>query len=604
MTTGVGGSGPRIGQQHKIEEARPTVTSTKDSGTPPDSGGSVPSGVGIPKTDQSVQSRTGRGDGPKMGTPTDVPAMSTRQAMVGRGNTMVADRGKLPASPATPRDAHALMAAASNAKDLADRIQVDPQTGEKVPLSKLSPEDRKTVMDLRRLHNDSMVKLGLAVKEEQAPNVRPGDAGPAVSPKRVKLADLPRMSMAGGAPVDALRNEFKSMLPKALADKPIFNLKGTKAKNAVDATVYQFDQSLKGNSRLRVAMGLYPEQAKAELDRMVDGLKLSNGDKADLKGRLTEVMDKHVCSPREVQTAVENGRVLGDGRGGWAHAATFRGREVVIKTAKAGHVYDGVNEMLAHDDIVQNMHLPKVIGMTKTAEGEPRIVMEKVRGTRCGDLYLRLPSIPPEEGSVEHHYLNLPPDEQAKANVHMLSGMISGLEPMHAKGLGHWDLKTDNIMFNYDTMEITLIDFGLAGRAGGSSIMPDGSMLEAIGLYPENPNIGKFPQLSSEVAVLGRALVEDMIPKDSKDESRRLSPDLRTRLESAGNVMRQDPPESRPTIHQLKMIFDGKQIPPEERTNLSAADYDTLRAAFSPTGPLAGGREVMAGLVQAAGVDR
>jgi len=46
----------------------------------------------------------------------------------------------------------------------------------------------------------------------------------------------------------------------------------------------------------------------------------------------------------------------------------------------------------------------------------------------------------------------------------ILDGVLSGIDAMHATGVGHLDLKPDNVILRRSTGAATLVDFGLSGR--------------------------------------------------------------------------------------------------------------------------------------------
>jgi len=46
----------------------------------------------------------------------------------------------------------------------------------------------------------------------------------------------------------------------------------------------------------------------------------------------------------------------------------------------------------------------------------------------------------------------------------ILDGVLAGVDAMHATGVGHLDLKPDNVILRRGTGEATLVDFGLSGR--------------------------------------------------------------------------------------------------------------------------------------------
>ncbi len=48
--------------------------------------------------------------------------------------------------------------------------------------------------------------------------------------------------------------------------------------------------------------------------------------------------------------------------------------------------------------------------------------------------------------------------------LEILDGVLAGIDAMHATGVGHLDLKPDNVILRRGTGDATLVDFGLSGR--------------------------------------------------------------------------------------------------------------------------------------------
>lgn len=48
--------------------------------------------------------------------------------------------------------------------------------------------------------------------------------------------------------------------------------------------------------------------------------------------------------------------------------------------------------------------------------------------------------------------------------IEILDGVLAGLDAMHATGVGHLDIKPDNVVLRRETGAATLVDFGLSGR--------------------------------------------------------------------------------------------------------------------------------------------
>lgn len=136
-------------------------------------------------------------------------------------------------------------------------------------------------------------------------------------------------------------------------------------------------------------------------------------------------------------------------------------REVVLKVphdpgALAAHVPE--EELLAAfraeasalAAIPVHPNLARILAFDVSARPKPFLVMELVEG-RTLETEL-------DETEGEEHHMTT-----ARA-LEILDGVLAGLDAMHASGVGHLDIKPDNVVLRRDTGAATLVDFGLSGR--------------------------------------------------------------------------------------------------------------------------------------------
>ncbi len=90
-------------------------------------------------------------------------------------------------------------------------------------------------------------------------------------------------------------------------------------------------------------------------------------------------------------------------------------------------------------------NLARILAFDVAAHPKPFLVMELVEG----------PTLEEElaEGAMT----------TARA-LEILDGVLAGLDAMHATGVGHLDIKPDNVILRRGTGAATLVDFGLSGR--------------------------------------------------------------------------------------------------------------------------------------------
>jgi serine/threonine protein kinase len=131
-------------------------------------------------------------------------------------------------------------------------------------------------------------------------------------------------------------------------------------------------------------------------------------------------------------------------------------REVVLKvpqdtTALLAHVPE--EELLAAfraeasalAAIPVHPNLARILAFDVSSRPKPFLVMELVEGRTL-------------EAELKDGHMST---ERA---LEILDGVLAGLDAMHASGVGHLDIKPDNVLLRRETGASTLVDFGLSGR--------------------------------------------------------------------------------------------------------------------------------------------
>lgn len=90
-------------------------------------------------------------------------------------------------------------------------------------------------------------------------------------------------------------------------------------------------------------------------------------------------------------------------------------------------------------------NLARILAFDVAAKPKPFLVMELVEGRTLEDEL--------QAGAMT----------TARA-LEILDGVLAGIDAMHATGVGHLDLKPDNVILRRGTGAATLVDFGLSGR--------------------------------------------------------------------------------------------------------------------------------------------
>ena len=90
-------------------------------------------------------------------------------------------------------------------------------------------------------------------------------------------------------------------------------------------------------------------------------------------------------------------------------------------------------------------NLARILAFDIAARPKPFLVMEHVEGRTLDE-------------ELAEGAMTMP------RALEILDGVLAGVDAMHATGVGHLDLKPDNVILRRGTGEATLVDFGLSGR--------------------------------------------------------------------------------------------------------------------------------------------
>jgi tRNA A-37 threonylcarbamoyl transferase component Bud32 len=574
-----------------------------------------PKGGGLAEKSKSINSRiaffNGLGEGPKkVGTPKQLktgikpqtktivpqPINPPLDPKIGTGKAFL----DLP----IPKGQFALQGMAKQAKALAAELQTG-ENNHKVPLRQLSADKRKLVIQLTQRYTTckllAKAPTHRAVVEDTFAQV--------VNPKIGKnMSGTTNLSLADKNAdfTKAIRGELKTFIPHDLAKRKVFKLKGERASAAKNEIIKQFQQALKNDPKLRTASGLHPDQAKAAINSFVKDLKLPSAVRGELKNSLTALVEGLPNSGN-----VTKGNMLGQGAMGVVYSGEYAGKNVVIKESKAEEQIDvrnTVHEVMIHESVINNPNLPKIHGLFLSDDNKFTIVMEKVPGDDCLGLFMQnsewkgLPNIPEYKsarGPLPTTFQKAEPQDKMKASVHVLAGVVNGLAGMHASGVGHFDLKPDNVMLNSETMQGMLIDLGLSGAPGQNSKLigdADQPGLTPNGNYPFKTDYrSEFPPLNEEVFALGKIIKERCMPNE-------LTGPQKAVVEAATDLMQRTPGSTRPTMAQLNQVFKGEPVTlatGEQEGIRTQGEFETLRLAFGPNGNFGGGLEILSNMMNA-----
>ncbi len=384
-------------------------------------------------------------------------------------------------------------------------------------------------------------------------------------------------------------------------------LKAADGERAQSQIAWGYEQVLKSNADARAVLGTFTSEEKEQfLTSWTSDFKLNPGQKEQLARSLGRLNDKYLPMPPTAPgSRLAIGGQLGAGGAGEVFSGTFDGRPVIVKKLTQNmdaqeKLFEVLHEITMQGRAEADPHIPKVVGLYEE-NGTPFIVMERVQG--------------PDLKKINEEVIqNLPPINRAKAALQMLGGAIRGLAAMHDKGLIHRDIKPDNIMFDTNTLEARLIDFGIS-LTGGALVPSEGSVAYAA---PENDRsdqaaisgaVDVYSLGSTLYTAVGGELWSGLAtgfairnaqqggqtPGAFNEPGIWNSPDMRA-LQNFINATWAREPSDRPTIHQMRQAFNGEVVTaamPGEN-GLKAADLNVLDV-LRPDHPLRqGGREILA----------
>jgi hypothetical protein len=279
------------------------------------------------------------------------------------------------------------------------------------------------------------------------------------------------------------------------------------------------------------------------------------------------------------------GKVIGGGGSGTLFEGTFEGKPVVIKRLYVGFAGLGygniITECLRQSELHYNPHIPKLIGIkVKPSEDEVDqllIIMEKVDGNDYS--FLMHKKFPLDEKiPLEQQLDNI--IKRAKISIHCLSGIAKGLEALHQRDLVHCDVKSENVLFDKNTLEPRLIDFGTCARKGDK--LGDGT---AITISPEVAQYSN-PEPASDVYALGCVMYQQITgnpaslygapyPNSNLFTSPIWDEPLLRECKRFIEACLEIDPNKRPTTKQILQAIRGDNVTPGEGTSSVPGINDT-----------------------------
>ncbi len=394
-------------------------------------------------------------------------------------------------------------------------------------------------------------------------------------------------------------------------------------QRAMDSIAYKFDQKLRFDTKTRILAGTNATAMNRAIDDMVGELDLTPKEKSQFADRMKKLVAHRLPNPSSGLVITQE---LGHGGMGKIFAATFQGREVVVKQNLSQGVpkhFDVRHEMIMHDSLVDNPNAPKLLGAYTEQVGggtSTTIVMEKVKGP---DLFQLIGVLKYGEDlkTTRPYYTGVTAEDRAKVGRHLIGGAVKALKPMHDLGITHLDIKPGNIMLDTTTMESRLIDFGSAAHR---DVVEKYSALPTTPIYYQGVN-GSWNHADTakeaDVFALGASLADMIVPiqsrttgvnpyvpsfvpvtgtRDNPAHPDWSKPELRE-IRGAIDLMCSQDPRARPTMEQLQDAAEGrlpKLAGPGESGVKTAEQAKLLLRAFDPNGQYGGGREVLMGLVK------
>jgi serine/threonine protein kinase len=98
-------------------------------------------------------------------------------------------------------------------------------------------------------------------------------------------------------------------------------------------------------------------------------------------------------------------------------------------------------------------NLARILAFDVASKPKPFLVMELVEGRTLE-----------KELDRSRGRASVPEIMTTERALEILDGVLAGLDAMHSTGVGHLDIKPDNVILRRETGAATLVDFGLSGR--------------------------------------------------------------------------------------------------------------------------------------------
>ena len=464
---------------------------------------------------------------------------------------------------------------------------------ESSPSHELSPENMKLVDELQKLIDENLRILNFGVElfnpstKLMADNMKDRFQ---CSPDKDKEYSSSYEEIAASASAN-FQEYMDRIVPDSFKSGTFRrNLRGDEATRQMHQLAWEFSKLLRESPDMRTALGgrlVFSTPAEREdfIERFVDKLRLSCLNKSEMKEMLMQAMGKELPA----QSSVTVGRELGAGGNGKVFEGTFNGRPVVVKKLHPPQTF-GTNvelnhELMLHGRVSDNPNIPKFIGIFYDDDdaGTPCIVMDKVDGGKSKAL-------------LDKYRERLSGAEQGKVGLHMFGGVVHALATMSQQGYMHRDIKPDNIMFDKNTFQARLIDFGTAGPMGNhlghqgtpNFIAPEANTKEERTETPQSDVFslgstlyeivgGKTPW--SEVKTLwelSRELSEGK-PPGQLDTTFWSAPEMTPVKELIIACWSMDP-NARPTIGQMQQALRGDPVTsaPDGQAGLKAGKVGVL----------------------------
>lgn len=221
-----------------------------------------------------------------------------------------------------------------------------------------------------------------------------------------------------------------------------------------------------------------------------------------------------VPSLKVLDVVEDDGEVLGRGAGGVTRKVTFQGESVAVKQYQGQMTSDGTPEherkISCATSSLSSKCLIKVLGETPSGS----LVMEYLHN------YDALAGPPSMKSCSRDVYEDPSPIVHGEQAERLISALLDGLAELHGLGLVHADFYGHNILYNAETNDVRLSDFGAAYFYDKKA--PYGKLLQQT-------EMRAFGVLVAEVAALIKAESERSNLQELVDEigNRETMEDLR-----------------------------------------------------------------------------